>query len=267
MDFFALIASVATADGAIPWWSIFAIVGGSFLAGFVDAIAGGGGLISLPAYVVTGLPLHLAIGTNKVSSAMGTLVATVKYARRGYMTAWLCVPCVVAALAASNVGAHLSLSASDDFLRIFMLVIIPIAGFYVLRHKELGEADADWPRGKTLAACLAVSLVIGAYDGFYGPGTGTFLMLLLTSIGGLGAHRAAGVTKAVNLTTNITALAVFALNGSCLFALGVIGGIFNMAGNSLGSSQFTEKGPVIVRPIMLVVLLLFAIKLISELVA
>ena len=267
MDFFALITSIATADGLIPWWGILVIIGGSFLAGYVDSIAGGGGLIALPAFAVTGLPLHLAIGTNKVSSAMGTIVATVKYARQGYMVAWLCAPCVVVALIGSDIGANLSLLASDNFLRIFMLIVIPIAGFYVLRHKDLGQADADWSRRKKLAICLAISLIIGAYDGFYGPGTGTFLMLLLTSVGGLGARRAAGVTKSVNLTTNLTALAVFAYNGTCLFTLGIIGGLFNMAGNYIGSTQFTEKGSAIVRPIMLIVLVLFAIRLISELVA
>lgn len=266
MDFFALIQSTFTADGLISWWGVLIIIGGSFLAGFVDSIAGGGGLISLPAYAATGLPLHLAIGSNKMASAMGTTVATIKYARRGYMVAWLCAPCVIAALIGSDIGAHLSLMASEDFLRIFMLIVIPIAGFYVLRHKELGESDADWSHKKTLAICLAISLVIGAYDGFYGPGTGTFLMLLLTSAGGLGAKRAQGVTKSVNLTTNITALIVFAINGSCLFALGIIGGLFNMLGNYLGSTQFTEKGSTVVRPVMLVVLVLFAIKLIYELV-
>ena len=267
MDFFALIQSTLTADGLIPAWSILIIAGGSFLAGFVDSIAGGGGLISLPAYAATGLPLHFAIGTNKLASAMGTIVATIKYARSGYMLAWLCAPCVVAALVGSDIGAHLSLLASEDFLRIFMLIIIPIAGFYVLRHKELGEADADWPRKKTLALCLAISLFIGAYDGFYGPGTGTFLMLLLTSVGGLGANHAAGVTKCANLTTNLTALVVFAVNGTCLFVLGILGGIFNMLGNYLGSTQFTEKGNTVVRPIMLIVLVLFAAKLIFELMA
>ena len=138
MDFFALISSIVTADGLIPWWGILVIIGGSFLAGYVDSIAGGGGLIALPAFAVTGLPLHLAIGTNKVSSAMGTIVATVKYARQGYMVAWLCAPCVVVALIGSDIGANLSLLASDIFLRIFMLIVIPIAGFYVLRHKDLG---------------------------------------------------------------------------------------------------------------------------------
>lgn len=271
MDFLtttsSLFFSVFTADGLIPWWGIIAIALGSFLAGFVDAIAGGGGLISFPAFAITGMPLHLVIGTNKLASAMGTTVATVKYARQGYMTVWLCAPCVAAALVGSNAGAHLSLLVSEDFLRYVMLAVIPLAGFYVLRHKELGEHDSNWPRKKTLAICLAISLIIGVYDGFYGPGTGTFLMLLLTSLGGLGATRAAGVTKCVNLTTNITALVVFAFNGTCLFALGLIGGIFNLLGNYLGANQFTEKGSAVVRPIILVVLVLFAAKLISELLA
>ena len=265
MDFLELITAAATANGLIPWWGLIAIIAGSFLAGFVDAIAGGGGLIAIPAFAITGLPLHLVIGTNKLSSAMGTTLATIKYARRGYITLWLCAPCVAVALIGSSIGAHLSLLVSEDFLRVVMLIIIPLAGFYVLRNKKLGEKDSNQSRKKTLALCLAISLVIGTYDGFYGPGTGTFLMLLLTGVGGLGAQRAAGVTKCVNLTTNITALVVFALNGTCLFALGIVGGAFNMLGNYLGAAQFTEKGIAIARPIMLIVLMLFAIRLIYEL--
>ena len=267
MDFFAFISSLVTANGLIPWWGIFVIIGGSFLAGFVDSIAGGGGLISFPSLIVTGIPLHFVIGTTKISSTMGTLVATIKYARNGYMVAWLCIPCIIVALAGADLGAHLSLSASEDFLRVFMLIVLPFAGFYVLKRKNLGAENADWPRKKTLIRCIAISLIVGVYDGFYGPGTGTFLMLLLTSLGGLGVQRAAGVTKCVNLTTNITALVVFALSDTCLVSLGIIGGVFNMAGNYLGSIQFTEKGNAIVRPIMIVVLVLFAIRLISELVA
>ena len=246
MDFFAFISSLVTANGLIPWWGIFVIIGGSFLAGFVDSIAGGGGLISFPSLIVTGIPLHFVIGTTKISSTMGTLVATIKYARNGYMVAWLCIPCIIVALAGADLGAHLSLSASEDFLRVFMLIVLPFAGFYVLKRKNLGAENADWPRKKTLIRCIAISLIVGVYDGFYGP---------------------AGVTKCVNLTTNITALVVFALSDTCLVSLGIIGGVFNMAGNYLGSMQFTEKGNAIVRPIMIVVLVLFAIRLISELVA
>ncbi len=258
--------SIVSADGLVEWWGIIAIAVGSLLAGFVDAIAGGGGLIAIPAYMITGLPLHLVIGTNKLSSAMGTSLATIKYARRGYMVLWLCAPCVVIALIGSNIGAQLSLYASENFLRILMLVVIPIAGFCLLRNKQLGKEPSGYPRRKTLAICLAISLVIGAYDGFYGPGTGTFLMLLLTTLGGLGIDHAAGVTKCVNLTTNLTALVVFSLNGACIFILGLIGGIFKLLGSYLGAKQFTEKGSKIARPLMLVVLILFAARLITELV-
>ena len=260
MDFL----SVITANGLIPWWGVVIIAAGGFLAGFVDAIAGGGGLIFMPAFIVAGLPVHLAIGTNKLASPMGTILAAIKYARQGYMALWLCAPCIIVALMGSNLGAHLSLMASEDTLRIIMLAVIPIAGFYVLRHKNMGTEDAPWPRKKTLLICLIISLAIGAYDGVYGPGTGTFLMLLLTSVGGLGIQRAAGVTKCVNVTTNLTALVVFLINGNVSIPLGIIGGVFNIAGSYFGANQFTEKGAKIARPLMLVVLSLFAIRLIVE---
>lgn len=267
MDFFALIEQVCTAGGLIPWWGIFVIAGGSFLAGFVDSIAGGGGLISFPSLMVTGLPLHAVIGTTKLASTMGTAVATIKYARYGYMVAWLCAPCAVCALIGSCLGAHLSLCATEDFLRIFMLVVLPFAGFYVLKKNDFETHDAAWSKARTCASCTACAFVIGIYDGFYGPGTGTFLMLVLTSLGGLGINHAQGLTKCINLTTNISALVVFLLNNTCLISLGIIGGVFNMAGNYVGSKQFSEKGSALVRPLMLVVLVLFALRLISELVA
>lgn len=263
MDFLSLI----TANGLITWWGILIVAAGCFLAGYVDAIAGGGGLIQLPAFIVAGLPIHLAIGTNKLASPMGTILAAVKYARQGYMALWLCAPCIVVALIGSNFGAHLSLLASEDMLRIIMLAVIPVAGFYVLHHKDMGTEDAPWPRHKTLGICLVISLFIGIYDGIYGPGTGTFLMLLLTSFGGLGIQRAAGVTKCVNATTNLTALVVFLLNGTVVISVGIIGGLFNIAGSYFGANQFTEKGTQIARPIMLVVLTLFAIRLVMELIA
>lgn len=254
-----------TAGGLLDGWGLLIIFVGSFLAGFVDAIAGGGGLISVPAFLFAGVPIHFTIGTNKLASAMGTALATFKYMRKGFMLAKLCVPCVIVALVASSIGANVSMLTSENVLRVVMLIIIPLAGFYVLKKKDLGQHERLENFAKTLALCLVVSLVVGFYDGFYGPGTGTFLMLLLTGVAHLSLDHAAGVTKCVNLTTNVSALCVFALGGTCLFALGFVAGCFNLLGSYFGSSQYTEKGAAIARPIMLVVLVVFAIKLVAEL--
>lgn len=126
------------------------------------------------------------------------------------------------------------------------------------------HAPVDNPR-RTALLCMAIAFVVGIYDGFYGPGTGTFLMLLLTGAAHLDVFKAAGITKAINLTTNVTALVVFLLNGSVLLGLGLLGGFFNIAGNYLGARMFSQKGSAIVRPIILVVVAVFAVRLILQL--
>ena len=139
-----------TAGGLLDGWGLLIIFVGSFLAGFVDAIAGGGGLISVPAFLFAGVPIHFTIGTNKLASAMGTALATFKYMRKGFMLAKLCVPCVIVALVASSIGANVSMLTSENALRVVMLIIIPLAGFYVLKKKDLGQHERLENFAKTL---------------------------------------------------------------------------------------------------------------------
>ena len=256
---------IITGGGTISLWGFVLIAVMVFLAGFVDAIAGGGGFISLPAYLFAGIPVHAAIATNKLSSTMGTTVATAKYIRQGYMVWWLVPSSVVLALAGSSLGASLSLATDETIIRIIMLLVIPFAAFYVLKTKRMDIERAEFSRPKTLAICGAIAFTLGVYDGFYGPGTGTFLMLLLPAVAHLTLDHAAGLTKAINLSTNVAALVVFLANGAVLIGLGLIAGLFNIAGNWLGAAKFTKDGARIVRPIILLVLVLFAIRLILEL--
>lgn len=236
-----------------------------FLAGFVDAVAGGGGLISLPAYMLAGLPAHSAIATNKLSSSMGTTVATLQYIKAGFVKWKLCLPAIAAALLGSWLGAKINLFLDENFLKIMMLVILPFIAFYVLRTKNLEKENPDSHKFKTtVLLCVVISLAVGVYDGLYGPGTGTFLMLLFTVLARLTLQDSAGATKAINLTTNLTALTVFLYHGAVLIPLGLVAGICNMAGNYLGSRCFFSKGAAFVKPLILVVLLIFFIKLISE---
>lgn len=240
----------------------------AFLAGLVDAIAGGGGLISLPAYFFAGLPAHAALATNKLSSTMGTAVATVRYVLFGYMVKWLVVVGVACGLTGSFLGSNLALIADSVILMAFMLVSLPLVAYVVFRARDLDRfADDRLSKGRTLAFVGLIALVIGLYDGFYGPGTGTFLILLLTTVAHLSLKEAQGTTKAINLSTNVAALAVFLASGNVIVVLGLVAGLFNIAGNWIGASLFHKKGSAIVRPIMLVVIVLFAIKLVSDLVA
>ncbi len=236
-----------------------------FLAGFVDAIAGGGGLISLPAYLIAGLPPHYAIGTNKLSSGMGTALATLQYIRRGYVPWRLGFFCMVCALIASAMGAFFNLMINEEVFKVLLLVILPLTAAYVLKTKSLDLQPAPYSQAKTLCYALIGTFVIGAYDGFYGPGTGTFLLLVLTGFAHLTLNQANGIAKVVNLSTNVAALLVMLLNGKVFLLLGLCAGLFSIAGNYLGVRCFTQGGSKIARPIIIVVLLIFFAKLSYEL--
>lgn len=236
----------------------------SALAGFVDAIAGGGGLISLPAFFMAGLPAHTAIATNKLSSTMGTTLATVRLAMKGFLKPRLVAGPVAAGLAGSAIGASLNLLINDDVLRIIMLVVLPLTALYLVRPHAMEESDTRMSFGKTLVISIAIALLIGMYDGFYGPGTGTFLLLLLTGVAKMTLGDAAGTTKAINLSTNIAALVVFLVNGQVYILLGLVAGACNMIGNYIGVNLFSSKGTKIVKPIMLCVIGIFLVKTLLE---
>ena len=236
-----------------------------FLAGFIDSIAGGGGLVSLPAYMIAGLPAHNAIATNKLSSSMGTTVSTIRLSLAGqipWKEAWVYVLC---AIGGSTLGAHLALMVPERSFKIVMLVVIPLTALYLILYKPTAKEKEALPRRQTVLRAALIALLIGMYDGFYGPGTGTFLILLLTSLAHYKLGQANGITKAINLSSNLTALVVYVLNGRVIWLLGLAAGICNMLGNYLGISVFQKKGSRIVTPIMLTVLGIFFVRLLVEL--
>lgn len=237
-----------------------------FLAGFVDSIAGGGGLISLPAYLFAGLPVHAAIATNKLSSACGTSLATARFVKNGLIRPKLVLPGIAAALLGSALGARLSLLADERLIRAILFVVLPAAAFVVLNprlfpDRPSGEARTD---GRTLAVCALAAFVIGLYDGFYGPGTGTFLIIAFTAFARLSVGEANAQAKAINLSTNLSSLAVFLAGGQVVIPLGLAAAACNMLGNYIGSGLALSRGAKITRPIILTVLGLLLIKLLYE---
>lgn len=237
-----------------------------FLAGFIDAIAGGGGLISLPAYLIAGLPPHAAIGTNKFSACMGTIVATWHFARKGIIYWKHALPAVATALVGSWLGAEIALWVNAEAFKLVMLVILPLTGFYVLFRKPFQVNKAPFTDRKTIIITLVLGFLIGIYDGFYGPGTGTFLILLLTGVAHVSLNEAAGTTKVINLATNVAALVVFLLNGVIWFPLALVAAVFGIAGNYIGANYFTSKGTGFVKPVIVIVLTIFFIKICWELI-
>ncbi len=236
-----------------------------FLAGLVDAVAGGGGLISLPAYMMAGVPVHAAVATNKMSACMGTAVAVYRFGKNGYIQLKKNIFCILGALVGSPIGARLSLLLNEGILKGILLVILPITAVYVLRSKSMEEEKEPLAKGKTVFLCTMISFAVGIYDGFYGPGTGTFLLLLLTGVAHLSMKEAVGTTKVINLVTNVSALAVFLYHKAVFLPLGIMAGIFSILGNYVGTRLFVQKGTRIVKPLIILVLCLFFFKIVQEL--
>lgn len=247
-------------------WSFIIVCPLVFLAGFVDAVAGGGGLISLPAYLFAGIPMHGAIATNKLSSSTGTLISTIRLCRNGYVDWPLAIPSVAAALIGSTIGAFVALSVSDEILKLVLMFTLPVLAYYILRKKDLNpEDEKKISRKAQYILATAGSLAVGFYDGFYGPGTGTFLILIYTGLVKMDIIKAAGNTKLTNLTSNVSALLVFFANGVVILPLGLAASVFSIAGHYLGAGVVMKQGSKIIKIIILLVIGLLFIKTAAEL--
>lgn len=236
-----------------------------FLAGIVDSIAGGGGLISLPAYMIAGLPAHQAIATNKMSSTFGTTLTLVRFIRNGLVNFTIGVPSVIAAIIGSAIGAQISLRMDEQLLENIMLVILPITAIIVLnKHvfKDNGETEIRINR-RNMTTAIVAAFVVGMYDGLYGPGTGTFLIIAFVVCGKLGMMPANGQTKLINTTTNWTALILYFISGNVLLPLGICTAMAGMAGNYIGTNLALKNGSRIVKPCILCVLVLLFLKVLG----
>ena len=236
-----------------------------FLAGLVDAIGGGGGLISLPAYLLAGVPIHNAIATNKLSSACGTTLATLRFIREGLVNWHLALPTIFFAVLGSSLGANASMATGEGVMEGILFVVLPVVAFLVLNPKIFHDnADCGVALNRrTWITAMISSFVVGMYDGFYGPGTGTFLIVAFTVFARLNIRTANAQAKVINLTTNITSLTIFLLNGQVIFLLGLAAAVCNMAGNYVGAGLAMRGGSRITRPVIILVLILLFLKVLG----
>lgn len=236
-----------------------------FLAGVVDAIGGGGGLISLPAYLIAGLPPHLAVATNKLSSPFGTALATYRFIRAGLVNFKLAVPAILAAIIGSSIGAHISLLLPEAVMKYVLVIVLPLSAFLVLNKKLFNDEGADTVtlNRRTYLTETAAAFIVGIYDGFYGPGTGTFLIIAFTIFAKLDIKTANAQAKVINLTTNVTALSIFLLNGQVLLPLGLAAAFCNMIGGYIGAGLVMKNGSKIVKPSIILVLILLLLKMLG----
>lgn len=237
-----------------------------FLGGVVDSIAGGGGLITLPAYYAVGIPPHMALGTNKFASTFGTLIASIRYIKEKTVNFKVAAVAAVAALIGSPIGAGLALAVDEKYLKYILLVAVPVIAVLMFVKKDFGKArEEELPLAKSIFLSAATGLLLGMYDGFFGPGTGTFLTLIFASALGMNILTSCGTTKIVNLASNAAALITYAINGKVMFSIGLPCVIFAIAGNWIGSGWALKGGIKVIRPIMLVTMGLLLIKVASEL--
>ena len=234
-----------------------------FLAAVVDAIAGGGGLISLPAYTVAGLNYDFASGNNKFSSTFGTLVATVRYARSDAVKP---VPAAIAAalaLPGSWLGTRAAMALGNRVMHVFMVFAIPVLGVLVLLEGRKPQAARPFTR-RQYPLCAVIGLAIGFYDGFFGPGTGTLLILLFTWLLGMDMVTASATAKPVNLASNVSALITRIAAGNVIFALALPAMCCSVAGGWLGAKLALTRGAKLIRIVMLFVLTLLTVRLAVE---
>ena len=240
-----------------------------FLAGFVDSIAGGGGLISLPAYLVMGLPPHLAAGTNKVVSGLGALTASGKYIKSGRIWLDLAIFSALGALAGSFIGTRIALMLSGSALKLVILCALPIVAVIMMIRRNTDRPEGSLhSRGKAVdrLLCTLIGLVIGCYDGLIGPGTGTFMILAFSMVLGMDLLYASGCAKVGNLASNIASAVVYIINGKVMFSLVIPAAAFSILGNYLGARCAIKTGAKRVRSIMLLVLLLLFVRLVYDIV-
>ena len=249
-----------------PIWVVLLIGAGVFCASFVDAIGGGGGIISVPIYLLAGLPTHLALGTNKMSSCIGTAASTFRYLKNGFVDWTLAIPSVVLAPAGAHLGTRLQIAADERYLKYMLLVVLPVVAIVMLRQKKFPEEKGDIQPWLQRTIVWGSSLAVGVYDGFYGPGTGTFLLLIFCNFAKMDLRTASGNVKLVNFSSNLGALATSLMAGKVLIPVGLIAAVFSIAGHYLGAGLTIKNGAKIVRPVIFVVLSLLAVKIILELI-
>ena len=248
-----------------PLWAVALICAGVFVAAMVDAIGGGGGLISLPVYVLVGLPYHHALGTNKLSACIGTAVSTARYVKNGFVNWRLATGSIVLAVVGAFLGTKLQLRVSEAYLRYTLLVVLPVvAAMMLFRRQQLPEQPGKIAAGVQMAVVWGASLIIGIYDGFYGPGTGTFLLLVFCYFGKMDVRTASGNVKLANLASNAGSLFTALAAGKVIVPLGLLAAAFSVAGNYLGAGLNIKNGSKIVRPVILVVLVLLVVKVIAD---
>lgn len=235
----------------------------AFIAGFIDSIAGGGGLITIPALLLAGLPPVDALGTNKLQSLFGSGSASLAYARHGHVDLRGQLPMALTAALGAALGALLATVVPGEVLKAALpFLLIGIAVYFGFKP-DAGEVDRHRRISATVFALTFVP-VIGFYDGVFGPGTGSFLMLGFISLAGYGLLKATAHTKFLNFGSNVGAFAVFLWFGAILWKVGLVMGAGQFLGAQLGSRYAMKQGARIIKPLLVTASVALAVRLLAD---
>lgn len=239
-----------------------------FMAAFVDSIAGGGGLVSLPAFLLVGVSPHMALGTNKFAATCSSLTSSIKYATSGKVNYKLLKYLVPFSLIGAAIGVNTVMLIDERFLNTLVLVLILGVGVYSMFSKKIGHEDRfKGLTKKNVPLGILLALGMGFYDGFFGPGTGSFLMFGFMGIFGFDFVKAGGNARVLNFISNATSLVLFALYGRIDYMYGLPVTVFMVAGAYTGSRLAIKKGSNLVKPIFIIMSLAVAVKMVYGLVA
>lgn len=243
---------------------IFLCIAG-FIGAFVDSIAGGGGLVTIPAYLLAGVPPHFTLGTNKFAATMGSFISTSGYARSSKVNFRLLRVAVPMTALGAILGVNSVLRIPQDFLYPLVSVAILVVGLYTFFKKDLGKVNyfTEITTKKVVFVSL-VGFALGFYDGFFGPGTGSFLIFIFIRFLKFDFTNASGNAKLINFTSNFTSLIVFAINGKIDYLLGIPIAVFMVLGSLVGTKLAIKNGAKFIKPIFLIMSFVVFTKLIWE---
>lgn len=232
-----------------------------FLGGFIDSIAGGGGLITVPALLATGMPPYMALGTNKLQGCFGSFMATAYFFKRGLINLNSMKWAIFFTFFGSASGALLVQAIDADFLSLFLpFLLILFAGYFLFSPRVSNEDSQERLTPWTFAWLIGFS--VGFYDGFFGPGTGSFFAIAFIALAGMGIAKATAHTKLLNFTSNFAAVIFFALNGQILWDIGLAMAIGQLLGARLGARMVISQGVNLVKPLLVGISLLICIRMV-----
>ncbi|MHB1050885.1 MAG: TSUP family transporter [Bacteroidota bacterium] len=243
--------------------TFFILFVAAIFAGFIDAIAGGGGLIALPALLSVGIPPQIALGTNKLQGMFGSATAALYYWRKGLVDLKKARFGIICTFVGAAAGAWAVQQISPDFLNNAIPVLLLIIAVYTIATPALGRTDVV-PRIGFTPFYLAAGISLGFYDGFFGPGVGSFWAIAFMVLAGYEIQKATGYTKVMNLASNIISVIIFAVGGSIWYFHGIVMAAGQIVGAQLGARFAVRKGIAIIRPLYIVVVLATILKLLYD---